>query len=209
MKIFIDQKNRRFVKSAASNVALQTLVFKRRDAVPIEIVFVESGVAISPVAGTQTTVALKSSFSDPNFLALAAPGSTLLDLYTDPVEAAFSSDPAAISALLEIRWSAPGQTLRTATLQVELQNSVILGTEGTPSAIPDAKATQAQAEAGTDHTKWMTPLRTAQAIAALSPRTSLSTTPPASAPEGAQWVDPATLRPYIRYAGAWAELSDT
>jgi len=169
MKLFLDQKNRRFVKSAASNVALQSLVLKRRDQVPIEVVFVENGVAVSPVAGTQTTVALKTSFSDSNFLALAAPGQTILDLNTLPVEAAFSLDPASIPAYLEIRWTAPSQALRTATLQVEVQNSVILGDEATPAALPDGKATQAEATAGTDNAKWMTPLRTAQAIAQLAP----------------------------------------
>ncbi len=169
MKLFLDSKARRFVKSAASNVALQTLVLKRRDQVPIEIIFVENGVAVSPVTGTQTTVALKSSFSDANFLALAAPGQTILDLNTLPVEAAFSSDQASISAFLEIRWTAPSQALRTATLQVEIQNSVILGDEATPAALPDGKATQAEATAGTSNEKWMTPLRTAQAIAQLAP----------------------------------------
>jgi hypothetical protein len=168
MKLFLDQKARRFVKSAASNVALQTLVLKRRDQVPLEVIFVENGVSVDPVAGTQTTVALKSSFSSSNFLALAAPGTNTLDLYTEPVEAAFSSDPASIPAFLEIRWTAPTQALRTATLQVEVQNSVILGDEATPAALPDGKSTQAEAEAGTDNDKWMTPLRTAQAIEALA-----------------------------------------
>ena len=51
---------------------------------------------------------------------------------------------------------------------MELQNSVITGDEGTPAAIPDGKATQAEATTGTDNTKWMTPLRTAQAIQALA-----------------------------------------
>jgi hypothetical protein len=169
MKLFLDQKARRFIKSAASNVALQTLVLKRRDQVPIEVIFVENGVAIDPVAGTQTTIALKTSFSDANFLALAAPGQTILDLNTLPVEAAFSSDPASIAAFLEIRWTAPTQALRTATLQVEIQNSVILGDEQTPAALPNGKATQAEAEAGLSNEKWMTPLRTAQAIAELAP----------------------------------------
>jgi hypothetical protein len=169
MKLFLDSKNRRFVKSAASNVAIQTLVLKRRDQVPIEVIFVENGVAVLPVAGTQTTIALKTSFSDANFLALAAPGQTILDLNTLPVETGFSSDPASISAYLEIRWTAPSQALRTATLQVEIQNSVILGDEATPAALPDGKATQAEATAGTDNAKWMTPLRTAQAIAQLAP----------------------------------------
>jgi hypothetical protein len=169
MKLFLDLKNRRFVKSAASNVALDRLVLKRRDTLPIEVVYVENGAVATPPAGTTAAVGLKAKFSDSNFLAFAAPGQTTLDLFTQPVEAAFSSNPATVSALLEIKWGAPGTAHRTATLGVELQNSVITGDEGTPAAMPDGKATQAEAEAGTDNAKWMTPLRTAQAIAELAP----------------------------------------
>ena len=169
MKLFLDLKNRRFVKSAASNVALDRIVLKRRDTLPIEVVYVENGAVATPPAGTTAAVGLKAKFSDSNFLAYAAPGQTTLDLNTSPVEAAFSSNPATVSALLEIRWGAPGTAHRTATLAVELQNAVITGDEGTPAAIPDGKATQAEAEAGTDNDKWMTPLRTAQAIAELAP----------------------------------------
>jgi hypothetical protein len=169
MKLFLDLKNRRFVKSAASNVALDRLVLKRRDTLPIEVVYVENGALATPPAGTTAAVGLKAKFSDSNFLAYAAPGQTTLDLNTLPVEAAFSSNPATVSALLEIRWGAPSTAHRTATLAVELQNAVITGTEGTPQAVPDGKATQAEAEAGTDNDKWMTPLRTAQAIAQLAP----------------------------------------
>jgi hypothetical protein len=169
MKLFLDLKNRRFVKSAASNVALDRLVLKRRDTLPIEVVYVENGAVATPPAGTTAAVGLKAKFSDSNFLAFAAPGQTTLDLNTLPVEAAFSLNPATVSALLEIKWGAPGTAHRTATLAVELQNSVITGDEGTPAAIPDGKATQAEAEAGTDNAKWMTPLRTAQAIAQLAP----------------------------------------
>ena len=169
MKLFLDLKNRRFVKSAASNVALDRLVLKRRDTLPIEVIYVENGALATPPAGTTAAVGLKAKFSDATFLAYAAPGQTTLDLYTLPVEAAFSLNPATVSALLEIRWGAPGTAHRTATLQVELQNAVITGDEGTPAAIPDGKATQAEAITGTDNTKWMTPLRTAQAIAQLAP----------------------------------------
>lgn len=166
MKLFLDIKARRFVKSAASNVALQTLHLKRRDQVPLEIIFVSNNAVTTAPTGTTTTVGLKAKFSDANFLAFAAPGTNTLNLNTEPVEAAFLSNPASLPALLEVRWSAPGESLRTATLQVELQNSVILGTEGTPAAIPDLKATQAQAEAGTSNETWITPLRAWDAIRA-------------------------------------------
>ena len=170
MKFFIDLSKKQLIKSAASNVALDRLVLKRRDSLTVEVVFVSRNAVATMPAGTTTTVALKRSFADSNFLALASGEPPTLNLNTVPLEAIFSeNNPASISALLEIRWSIPGETTRNATLAVELQNSVILGTEGTPQALPDGKATQAEATAGTDNEKWMTPLRTAQAIAELAP----------------------------------------
>lgn len=170
MKFFIDLSKKQLVKSAASNVALDRVVLKRRDSLAVEIVFVSRNAVATMPPGTTTTVALKRSFSDSNFLALASGEPPTLNLNTVPLEAIFSEgNPATISALLEIRWTVPGETTRNATLAAEVQNSVILGSEGTPETIPDGKATQAQAEAGTDNSKWMTPLRTAQAIAQLAP----------------------------------------
>ena len=169
MKFFLDTTKKQLVKSAASNVALDRLVLKRRDSLAVEVAFVARGAVASMPSGTTTNVALKKTFADANFLALASGTPPTLNLNTVPLEGAFAASPASISALLEIRWSIPGETTRTATLAVEIQNSVIIGTEGTPEAIPDGKATQAQAEAGTDNEKWMTPLRTKQAIALLAP----------------------------------------
>lgn len=166
MKFFVDLSKKQLIKSAASNVALERLVLKRRDSLAVEIVFVSRNAVAAMPAGTTTSVALKKSFADSNFLASASGTPPILNLNTVPLEAAFSTNPASLTALLEIRWTVPGETTRTATLQAEIQNSVILGTEATPEAIPDGKATQAQAEAGTDNTKWLTPLRTFQAIAA-------------------------------------------
>jgi hypothetical protein len=169
MKFFLDLQKKQLVKSAASNVALERFVLKRRDSLAVEIVFVSRNAVAAMPEGTTTTVALKRTFADSNFLALASGEPPTLDLNTVPLEAIFSdTNPASIPALLEIRWSVPGETTRTATLQVELQNSVITGDEGTPAAIPDGKATEAEATTGTDNTKWMTPLRTAQAIQALA-----------------------------------------
>ena len=166
MKLFIDITSRRFVKSAASSAALPALTLKRRDSLALEIVFVQRGAAVATPVGTTFTTALKATYADANFLALAASG--VLDLNTIPLEAAFAASPAVVAALLEVKWTATGEATRTATLPVEIQNSVIIGTEGTPAAMPDGKATQAQAEAGTDNSAWMTPLRTAQAILRLA-----------------------------------------
>jgi hypothetical protein len=206
MKLFLDTKARRFVKSAASNVALSTLHLKRRDQVPLEIVFVANNAVVAAPTGTTTAVGLKAKFSDANFLAYAAPGTNTLNLNTEPVEAAFSSNPASLPALLEVRWSAPGESLRTATLPVELQNSVILGTEGTPAAALDLKATQAEAEAGTSNEKWMSPLRTAQAIAVQSSKVHISAAPPSPVVNGTIWIDTASYRAHVLQTGVWAEF---
>lgn len=166
MKLFIDIKNRRLVKSAASNVALDRLILKRRDLIPLEYIFVENGAAVTLPVGTAVTCAIKKTFADGNFLALASGTPPSLNLNTIPLEAAFLTAPAVLVVLLEVRWQIPGATTRTAILKAEVQNSVIIGTEGTPQAMPDGKATQAEAETGTDNSTWMTPLRTAQAIEA-------------------------------------------
>ena len=208
MKFFIDLSKKQLIKSAASNVALDRLVLKRRDSLAVEVVFVSRNAVASMPAGTTTTVALKRSFADSNFLALASGEPPTLNLNTTPIEAIFSdTNPASISALLEIRWSIPGETTRNTTLAVELQNSVILGTEQTPQALPDGKATQAQAEAGTDNDAWMTPLRTAQAIEALAQPAYLGTAPP---PEGSNylfWINTSTGRQYALVDGQWIETS--
>lgn len=206
MKLFVDLTTRRFVKSAASSAALPTLVLKRRDVMPVEVIFVQRGAPVAAPSGTVTKVALKQSFGDANFLAVADSG--YLDLYTAGVEALLPGNTEKAAALLEVRYARPGETTRTATLQVEIQNSVILGTEGTPSAAIDYKATQADAEAGTDNDRWMTPLRTRQAIEAIGSAarpTVISDTPPISPANGMRWIEGTTLRSYDRVEGQWIE----
>ena len=207
MKFFIDLSKKQLIKSAASNVAHERLVLKRRDSLAIEVVFVSRNAVATMPAGTTTTVALKKTFADSNVLALASGEPPTLNLNTVPLEATFSSNPATVPALLEIRWSVPGETTRTATLSVEIQNSVILGTEATPAAIPDGKATQAEATTGTDNTKWMTPLRTAQAIEALAEPAYFGTTQPPAGSNYKFWVNTSTGRQFALIGGQWLETS--
>ena len=167
MKFYIDIATRRFVRGPASSIPLDRTFFKRRDKMPIEIVFVEKSAIVPTPAGTTFSTGLKTAFADAEFLAISD-STGLLDLYTTGVEALFADDPATVSALLEVKTSRPGEETRTSTLAVDLENSVILGDESTPSTVPSLKATEAEATAGTDNEKWMTPLRTAQAIAALA-----------------------------------------
>ena len=163
MKFYIDLASRRFIKAPNSPVPLQRVFFKRRDIIDVEVVFVDRSAIVPTPAGTTLQTALKRSFSDPQFLAAAANDGTL-NLYTIAVEELFPGNTASAAALLEVKYTRPGEETRTATLAVELQNSVILGTEGTPAAVPDLKATLADAETGTDNTRWMTPLRVWDAI---------------------------------------------
>ena len=163
MKFYIDLASRRFVKAPISPVPLQRVFFKRRDIIDVEVIFVDRSAMVPTPLGTSLQTALKRSFSDPQFLAAAANDGTL-NLYTIAVEELFPGNTASAAALLEVKYTRPGEETRTATLAVELQNSVILGTEGTPVAVPDLKATLADAETGTDNTRWMTPLRVWDAI---------------------------------------------
>jgi len=162
MKFYIDLATRRFVKAPTSPVPLQRVFFKRRDIIDVEVVFVDRSAIVPTPLGTTLQTALKRSFSYPQFLAAAA--NDTLNLYTVAVEELFPGNTASAAALLEVKYTRPGEETRTATLAVELQNSVILGTEGTPVAVPDLKATLADAETGTDNTRWMTPLRVWDAI---------------------------------------------
>ena len=69
---------------------------------------------------------------------------------------------------------------------------VIDGTTGvdTPAVTGDALATQAEAQAGTNNTKLMTPLRTAEAITALAGGTASAQTFTAPGP----WTKPASVK---------------
>jgi hypothetical protein len=166
MKLFLDLPTRQFVRSAASGAPLPRTFLKRRDKAQIEIVFVEKAAAVPIPAGTTFVTGLKTGFAATEFLALSD-STGLLDLYTTAVEELFANDPDTVTALLEVKTTSPGEETRTATLSVDLQNSVILGDEGSPAAQVSLKATSADATSGVSNEKWMTPLRTAEAIAAL------------------------------------------
>lgn len=166
MKFYIDLASRRFVKGPASSIPLERLFLKRRDKIDVEIVFVEKSAIVTTPTGTSFSTGLKTNFSDAAFLALSdAEG--LLDLYTTALEALFADDPASVSAYLEVKTSRPGEETRTSTLAVDIENSVILGDEGSPAAEVSLKATSADAISGVSNEKWMTPLRVSEAIAAL------------------------------------------
>ena len=176
MKLFLDLPTRQFVRSAASSAPLPRTFFKRRDKAQIEIVFVEKAAAVPIPSGTTFLTGLKTGFAATEFLALSD-STGLLDLHTEAVEALFAEEPDTVPALLEVKTTAPGEETRTATLAVDLQNSVILGDEGAPTSA-SLKATAAEALAGTDNDKFLTPATLSAALAPLLSRlAALEATP--------------------------------
>lgn len=125
MKFYIDLATRRFVRGPASSIPLDRLFLKRRDKIDVDIVFVEKSAIVATPSGTTFTAGLKSAFSDSAFLALSD-ATGLLDLHTTAIEALFTNNPASVSALLEVKITRPGETIRTEPLGVDIENSVLL-----------------------------------------------------------------------------------
>lgn len=176
MRIAINTGTRQVVTWA--NEPVTALDFTRGDIFPVEIRFIEGAGFIPLPAGATGRILLKppGAFAGaPVAAALSwvATGSArtatytfTLSLDTAPVAALFAEEPASCPLALEIEWQHSGTRQTTIPVPVTLANEYIRQTEGTPPAVPDLKATQAEAEAGTSNEKWMSPLRTKQAISA-------------------------------------------
>ena len=70
--------------------------------------------------------------------------------------------PATLMA--DLSWKSGAKNFRAQQIKILVSRNVGDAGVGTPSDLPDLKATQQQAEDGVDNDHWMTPLRTAQAI---------------------------------------------
>lgn len=186
MRIYLDLDSRRLLTTPTR--PLTSLEFKRRDNDSIELQFLRDAVVQELPAGTTARVGIKPSGDyDAAFLAVATltqsgTGTATfysgeLNLHTTAMATAFEDEPVTISAMLEVEWVTGDVVSSSKTLPTTIQNDVIRGDEGEPAELPifyttatsDFRATQAQAEAGADNAVWMTPLRTAQAIAELAP----------------------------------------
>ena len=173
MRIYLDLDSRLILSTP--NRPIRTLEFKRRDNDSLELQFVRGGIVVPVSSGTTVQYGLKpvdqygaGFFSVGSFVKTGSGEAALftasVNLNTVPIAQAFDLEPKSIAAMLEIE-ARDGDTVNSSiTLPVTLNNDVIRGDEATPAAIPDGKATQTEAQAGTDNTKWMTPLRTKQAI---------------------------------------------
>jgi hypothetical protein len=191
MRLFLDIDTREFLQSPSFPRALTTLALKRRDTDLIELQFIRDRVVQDLPTGTTIRLGLKPANSyTAEFLATgtftkSGTGTATrylldLNLNTVPLNAAFAAatpEPVTLAAMLEVEWTSGTNISSSLTLPVTINNDVIRGDEGEPADLPlfytsetsDFKASEAEAQGGTDNTKWMSPLRTAQAIAALTP----------------------------------------
>ncbi len=190
MTIYIDLGTSNIVESPTFPRPLDSLDLKRNDNPTINVVFLTNGVQTDLGSGATGQLGIKEAGDyAAGFLASASSwtktgsGTTAVysfsvNLNTTQIAAAFGTtdEPAQIPAMLEIEWIVGGAITRSETQAVNLNNCVIEGDEGVPVAGTPAYpapgdiltvediATQAQAQAGTDNTTVMTPLRVAQAI---------------------------------------------
>ena len=186
LELDLDIDTRRFCSTITGRLITQ-LDLKRRDKDLIELQFIRAGV-VQEMAGYTANAGMKpageyaTTFLSSGPFAKSGSGTSTvysaeLNLNTIEMDAAFASEPASIMAMLEVEWSAGSVISSSTTLPVKVANDVIRGDEGTPITLPlfyttttnSLKATQAEAQAGTNDVTWMTPLRTADAIATLAP----------------------------------------
>lgn len=151
--------------------------------VPLEVVFTRGSQAVTLPEGaslafvlkpknqlTGGTLVLHADFS-------LAPGNIYTgtaNFFTQPLMAvlglsddATANDMTQLEAVAELEWTINAQRFVSATFPIIVESPLRRTGDDTPAALPDLKATQSEAEAGLDNAKWMTPLRTAEAIAAL------------------------------------------
>jgi hypothetical protein len=188
MRLYLDIDTREFLQSPSFPRALTTLALKRRDTDLIELQFLRDRAVQELPTGTTIRLGLKpdaaytAEFLASGTFTKSGTGTStkyLLDLNLNTValNAAFAAatpEPAILESMLEVEWSSASIITSSLTLPVTLHNDVIRGDEGEPAALPnfyvvennDFRATQSEAEAGTNNNKWMSPLRVVQTLAA-------------------------------------------
>lgn len=181
MRIYLDLDTRKLMSSPIR--ALSKLEFKRRDNDTIELQFLRDGQVQELPSGTSARLGIKINANyNSEFLALttltkSGSGTSAiyggeLNLNTTSLEAAFVQEPVSFAAMLEVEWRTGSVVSSSQTLPVAIFNDVIRGDEGSPADLPLFytsetalnKATQLDAEEATSNDRWMTPLRTKQAI---------------------------------------------
>lgn len=127
LELYVDPKGRKMLSKANTRSVLSKMTLKRDDRTPFTIVFVSDTTTFSVPADYNISVGIKQTYGG-EYLAYADADSGILDLSTDPVQELFADEPDQIDALLEIKWEdAATAAIRTITLPLQIQNSVIRG----------------------------------------------------------------------------------
>ena len=126
LELFIDPKNRKMLSKANTRSVLSSMVLKRDDRTPFTIVFVKDTTSFSVPSDYNIAVGIKQNYGG-EYLAYADTASGLLDLATAPVQALFEDDQEFVDAIFEVKWEDAQSAIRTITLPLKIQNSVILG----------------------------------------------------------------------------------
>lgn len=171
-------------------LALESLSMTRNDRVAIELKFIRgSGFIALPVDSRVSVGVKRPGFFNEGVRAIGVAGAVIgsgrkafypVDLVLNTVEmnALFTQEPASVDAILEIEIQALNQPapaqryLKTAIpIPLVVLNEYLRDGETPPipvGTVIDLRATKAEAEAGVSNEKWMTPLRTREAILAHS-----------------------------------------
>lgn len=184
MNVAFDYDSRFLTDPVTNRTALPRITLKRGFQGPVVMRVVRNGVVISLPEDASGVLGIlaKGDFggsylaSAASFVKAGTGANTTytfsLNIDTAEIAALFPTDATtAVEVALEILiTSASGALyLPSETVPLFVNNAYIDPAADPAVANPDLKATQAEAEAGADNVHWMSPLRTAQAIAVLSP----------------------------------------
>ena len=127
LELYVDPKGRKMLSKANTRSVLSKMTLKRDDRTPFTIVFVSDTTTFSVPSDYNISVGIKQTYGG-EYLAYADADSGMLDLTTAPVQSLFADEPEQIDALLEIKWEdTESSAIRTITLPLQIQNSVIRG----------------------------------------------------------------------------------
>lgn len=153
----------------------EALALRRADKIPLTISFLQAGVPVELPSGSQGRLGIKETITSDPLLVVApewvqsgigSSSSYTFDVDLDTTELLTAlGDQSQIAGVMEIQWTVDGYRYSSVSVPVLITQNIF-----DSSALPSTartKASTAEAEAGTDNTKWMTPLRTAEAIAEL------------------------------------------
>jgi hypothetical protein len=160
MRVYVDLDSRAPVVSPTLLQRVTTLYFTRRDNVPLEVVFVQSGVVVELASGATGAVGVKSTYagsmlaSDSAWTKTGTGTSAIysfgLDLNTVALDALFPLDTEdSVDAKIEISWTADGLTSSTLPTVATIYNDVLRGDEGAALATATASGFHLAAPGGT------------------------------------------------------------